>query len=205
MSSPYYSDSYRTWNDSEMYNSDSTIQVQQMTNMYGCGLYQEQNSKIQQGVEGYEKVDSPKHQQVTSSKTELRKSGRQKAKRKPRVLFSQAQVYELEQRFKLQKYLTAPEREQMAQVLKLTPTQVKIWFQNRRYKNKRQTLEKQPTETGIKPGVSPGLTSSSNTNYYVPGLPQSGYVYHSGSPPAYGTADFFNQTEYGPYSSSPLT
>lgn len=74
----------------------------------------------------------PEHQQVTSSKTELRKSGRQRPKRKPRVLFSQAQVKELEQRFRVQKYLTAPEREQMARGLKLTPTQVKIWFQNRR-------------------------------------------------------------------------
>ncbi|KAJ3643106.1 hypothetical protein Zmor_025838 [Zophobas morio] len=92
----------------------------------------------------YSRIESPKiHQQVvTSSKTELRKSGRQRSKRKPRVLFSQAQVYELERRFKQQKYLSAPEREQMAQGLKLTPTQVKIWFQNRRYKSKRQTLNK---------------------------------------------------------------
>lgn len=81
-------------------------------------------------------------QQVTSSKTELRKSGRQRAKRKPRVLFTQSQVQELECRFRQQKYLSATEREQMARGLKLTPTQVKIWFQNRRYKNKRQKCEK---------------------------------------------------------------
>ncbi|XP_051155415.1 homeobox protein Nkx-2.5-like [Leptopilina boulardi] len=79
---------------------------------------------------------------VTSSRTELRKnqSGK-RTKRKPRVLFSQTQVYELEQRFKHQRYLSAPEREMLAQNLKLTSTQVKIWFQNRRYKNKRARLE----------------------------------------------------------------
>lgn len=59
-------------------------------------------------------------------------------RRKPRVLFSQAQVYELERRFKQQRYLSAPERDHLAGLLKLTPTQVKIWFQNRRYKCKRQ-------------------------------------------------------------------
>lgn len=67
---------------------------------------------------------------------------RQRTKRKPRVLFSQAQVYELERRFKQQRYLSAPEREQLANMLKLTSQQVKIWFQNRRYKMKRQTQDK---------------------------------------------------------------
>jgi hypothetical protein len=52
-------------------------------------------------------------------------------------LFSSRQVYELETRFKQQRYLSAPERDQLAQLLKLTPQQVKIWFQNRRYKLKR--------------------------------------------------------------------
>lgn len=55
--------------------------------------------------------------------------------------YSQTQVFELEQRFKQQRYLSAPEREMLAQTLKLTSTQVKIWFQNRRYKNKRACLE----------------------------------------------------------------
>ncbi|KAG6934474.1 NK2 homeobox 6 [Chelydra serpentina] len=67
---------------------------------------------------------------------------KQRQRRKPRVLFSQAQVFELERRFKQQKYLSAPEREHLASLLKLTSTQVKIWFQNRRYKCKRQRQDK---------------------------------------------------------------
>uniref|UniRef100_A0A8C5MX18 Homeobox domain-containing protein n=1 Tax=Leptobrachium leishanense TaxID=445787 RepID=A0A8C5MX18_9ANUR len=66
----------------------------------------------------------------------------QRQRRKPRVLFSQVQVYELERRFKQQRYLSAPEREQLASILKLTSTQVKIWFQNRRYKCKRQKQDR---------------------------------------------------------------
>ncbi|CAI2355959.1 unnamed protein product [Caenorhabditis sp. 36 PRJEB53466] len=61
----------------------------------------------------------------------------QQQKRKPRVLFTQHQVNELEERFKKQRYVTASEREELAQNLGLTATQVKIWFQNRRYKCKR--------------------------------------------------------------------
>ena len=52
---------------------------------------------------------------------------RQRTKRKPRILFSQAQVYELERRFKQQRYLSAPERDQMARALKLSSQQVYIW------------------------------------------------------------------------------
>ncbi|AWP05123.1 putative homeobox protein Nkx-2.5-like [Scophthalmus maximus] len=53
-----------------------------------------------------------------------------------------AQVFELERRFKQQRYLSAPEREHLATTLKLTSNQVKIWFQNRRYKCKRQRQDK---------------------------------------------------------------
>ncbi|KAG3294360.1 NK2 homeobox 6 [Ictidomys tridecemlineatus] len=63
-------------------------------------------------------------------------------RRKPRVLFSQAQVLALERRFKQQRYLSAPERDHLANALQLTSTQVKIWFQNRRYKCKRQRQDK---------------------------------------------------------------
>ena len=45
-------------------------------------------------------------------------------KKKRRVLFSKAQTYELERRFRQQRYLSAPEREHLANMLNLTPTQV---------------------------------------------------------------------------------
>ncbi|CAK9294317.1 unnamed protein product [Gordionus sp. m RMFG-2023] len=66
-------------------------------------------------------------------------------KRKRRILFSQAQVFEMEKRFKMQKYLTATEREQLAALIDLSPRQVKIWFQNHRYKCKRSTKETMDT------------------------------------------------------------
>lgn len=57
----------------------------------------------------------------------------QNRKKRSRAAFSHAQVYELERRFAAQKYLSGPERADLARGLKLTETQVKIWFQNRRY------------------------------------------------------------------------
>ncbi|XP_037261796.1 homeobox protein Nkx-2.4 [Falco rusticolus] len=78
-------------------------------------------------------------------------------RRKRRVLFSQAQVYELERRFKQQKYLSAPEREHLASLIHLTPTQVKIWFQNHRYKMKRQAKDKAAAQQLHPDGGSSGL------------------------------------------------
>ena len=52
-------------------------------------------------------------------------------RRKRRVLFSQAQVTTLETRFKTTKYLSAPEREHLSQVIGLSPTQARFfvkWF-----------------------------------------------------------------------------
>ncbi|XP_076439113.1 uncharacterized protein LOC143277983 [Babylonia areolata] len=71
-------------------------------------------------------------------------SSQDKPRRKrSRASFSHGQVYELERRFRHQRYLSGPERAELARALKLTETQVKIWFQNRRYKTKRRQLQQE--------------------------------------------------------------
>ncbi|KAG7297442.1 hypothetical protein JYU34_019432 [Plutella xylostella] len=88
-------------------------------------------------------ADSPRtiHSPPYTSITEYsQNSGR---KKRSRAAFSHAQVYELERRFSQQRYLSGPERADLAASLKLTETQVKIWFQNRRYKTKRKQLQMQ--------------------------------------------------------------
>ncbi|XP_023250044.1 homeobox protein Nkx-2.2a-like [Seriola lalandi dorsalis] len=72
--------------------------------------------------------------------------------RKRRVLFSKAQTFELERRFRQQRYLSAPEREHLAGLIRLTPNQVKIWFQNHRYKMKRARTERSLEALQLLPG-----------------------------------------------------
>lgn len=88
-------------------------------------------------------ISSPDFTKNTKPRASLR--------RKPRILFSQSQVSELERRFRQQRYLSGPEREHLAHTLKLTSTQVKIWFQNRRYKCKRQKQDKTLELVGFPP------------------------------------------------------
>lgn len=71
-------------------------------------------------------------------------------KKKRRILFSKAQVYQLENRFRIQKYLSAVERDQLARMINLTPSQVKIWFQNHRYKSRQQIKHDGQFEEDIK-------------------------------------------------------
>lgn len=57
------------------------------------------------------------------------------------VRFSNEQTVELEKTFEKQKYLSPPERKQLAKMLQLSERQIKTWFQNRRAKWRRLKQE----------------------------------------------------------------
>nr|SJX71982.1 NK2 transcription factor Nkx2.2C [Nematostella vectensis] len=110
-------------------------------------------------------------------------------KRKRRILFTKSQIYELERRFRYQRYLSAPEREQLGRMINLTPTQVKIWFQNHRYKHKKQASEGEykeprsifprtvPVPVLIREGQS--CYNDFNSNAYLSAQPSFGSEYNN--------------------------
>ncbi|CAF0859948.1 unnamed protein product [Adineta ricciae] len=68
------------------------------------------------------------------AKNHVRKT---KSNKKSRTTFTGKQISELEKKFESKKYLSSTERAEMASLLTVTETQVKIWFQNRRTKWKK--------------------------------------------------------------------
>lgn len=88
----------------------------------------------------HEQAEGCQHSEDTVRSSLDERQRRPVTRKRSRAAFSHAQVYELERRFHAQRYLSGSERADLAETLKLTETQVKIWFQNRRYKTKRRQM-----------------------------------------------------------------
>ncbi|EGT56691.1 CBN-CEH-23 protein [Caenorhabditis brenneri] len=63
--------------------------------------------------------------------------------RKARTIYGTTQTQQLEDMFRGQMYVVGAERENLAARLGLSPSQVRIWFQNRRSKHRRKQQEEQ--------------------------------------------------------------
>lgn len=121
----------------------------------------------------------------------------ERKRKKARTTFTGRQIFELEKQFELKKYLSSSERAEMAKLLNVTETQVKIWFQNRRTKWKKQdnisnaeaaehknqsggkqegkhhTKDGAGKNTGVTQACSPAKTSIVPSPVTVPQVPSS--------------------------------
>lgn len=96
-------------------------------------------------------------------KGKLSDSSKHGKPRRARTAFTYEQLVALENKFKTTRYLSVCERLNLALALNLTETQVKIWFQNRRTKWKKQNPGMDVNSPTIPP--STGAISSFTSPY----------------------------------------
>eukprot|EP00108_Taenia_solium_P005369 TsM_001238800 transcript=TsM_001238800 gene=TsM_001238800 len=124
--------------------------------------------------------------QVNQALSEAQRQGRR------RILFTPYQIGELLKCYKKNNYITPAEREQLARRINLTATQVKIWFQNHRYKIRRaggKVFDEEASVTQAKVRAVEGSVPSANS-------------WDSSLSEGYGNADSM-QSQQGPQQTMP--
>ncbi|XP_011297398.1 homeotic protein caudal isoform X2 [Fopius arisanus] len=110
--------------------------------------------------------------------------GKTRTKDKYRVVYSDNQRFELETEFCSSKYITIRRKAELAAKLQLSERQVKIWFQNRRAKERKQgkkRMEMEQKDIKCENLTSGGMASLAALGQMTGML--GGLMHSSGSPP----------------------
>lgn len=88
-------------------------------------------------------------------------SGKTRTKDKYRIVYTELQKVELEKEFLYNPYITIQRKAELATIIGLSDRQVKIWFQNRRAKERKQKKKRpQATTTPGSAGAAAGTTAT---------------------------------------------
>ncbi|KAK3930058.1 Homeobox protein CHOX-CAD [Frankliniella fusca] len=92
----------------------------------------------------------PQNNSIAWSPDQTCLSGKTRTKDKYRVVYSDHQRLELEKEFHYSRYITIRRKAELAASLGLSERQVKIWFQNRRAKERKQTKKREELDHKVK-------------------------------------------------------